>query len=80
MILIIYPYIYCLHFHIILYRGIERDFIENWAITSSCYPANIADQPDQAFHALIFHPLELKVDRGNFEAFLMSDVVREIVF
>ena len=74
---IINPYIYWLHYHIILYRAKIRDFIENRAIASSCDPAYIADQPDQAFQALILCFPELKADRGNFKAFLISDIVRE---
>jgi len=77
---IIKPYIYGIHFHIILYRGKGRDSIENWAIPSRRDPAYMADQPDQAFRVLILRPPELKADRGNIEAFLMSDEARESVF
>ena len=75
---IIKPYIYGNHYHIILYRGKVRDSIENRAIPSRRDPAYMADQPDQAFHARKLSPPE--ADRGNFEAFLMSDEVREMVF
>jgi len=77
---IINPYIYGIHYHIILYRGKVRHSIENRAIPSRRDPAYMADQPDQAFHPMIFGPPELKADRGYIEAFLMSDEVREMVF
>lgn len=73
---IINPYIYGLHFHIILHRCIKRNFIVNRPFPGGGNPSYIADQLRQVFQLMIIKTPELKAEAGNFEAFLMSEVVR----
>lgn len=77
---IIYKDIYCIHYHIILYCGKVRHFIENRAFLSRHYPAYIPDQVDQAIHSFIFLSPEMIAGPGYIDAFLMSDIVREMGF